>query len=466
MPAPRAVSLQRQLHRSADGRRRSDRRCALRDQSGVGALRRQLRRRDAPRRPAPRTATVPALQGPFGSFPAYTVLDQLDFNEAGEETVVVGAAYDLSHIVLDGLKLQTRYGWAWDAIDAPSGEPLTRQNEFNVELEYLPTAGPLENIHVQVFYSMVELPGNPPGQNAAAAGARHRHLPRPPAIASAMSSPASHADPLRPFDARMLGVGDGHWLYVEEVGSRRRHSGAVPARRTGQRIAAPAPAAVRSGALPRASCSTSAAPGAATRICRSTPTRRSTSSPTSRRSASTSASSAGWSSAARGARRSPRLRRGASRARHRTRAARRSSSARAPRSNGRSSTGRELFRPDLYADFVELLPEAERADPLAAYLRRLADPDPAVQVPAAQTWAAYERALSELAPSQTRLSTPVGRSERLPPTPIIEGHYIRNDFFLEPGQLLRDARQAEGHSRRDRAGPLRPRCARRKPRMR
>ncbi len=105
-----------------------------------------------------------ALQGPFGSFPAYTVLDQLNFNEAGQKTAVVGAAYDLSHLVLDGLKLQTRYGWAWDAVDAPSGSPLTRQNEFNVELEYLPTAGPLRNIHVQVFYSMVELPNNPAGE--------------------------------------------------------------------------------------------------------------------------------------------------------------------------------------------------------------------------------------------------------------------------------------------------------------
>jgi hypothetical protein len=105
-----------------------------------------------------------ALQGPFGSFPAYTVLDQLNFNEAGEKTLVLGAAYDLSHLVLDGLKLQSRYGWAWDAVDAPSGRPLTRQNEFNVELEYLPASGPLENIHVQVFYSMVELPNNPPGE--------------------------------------------------------------------------------------------------------------------------------------------------------------------------------------------------------------------------------------------------------------------------------------------------------------
>jgi hypothetical protein len=114
--------------------------------------------------PARAPATVPSYKVRFGSFPAYTVLDQLDFNQAGEKSVAVGAAYDLSKLLIDGLKVQTRYGWAWDAVDAPSGRPLTRQNEFDVELEYLPASGPFENIHVQVFYSMVELPGNPPGE--------------------------------------------------------------------------------------------------------------------------------------------------------------------------------------------------------------------------------------------------------------------------------------------------------------
>ena len=41
--------------------------------------------------------------------------------------------------------------------------------------------------------------------------------------------------------------------------------------------------------------------------------------------------------------------------------------------------------------------------------------------------------------SQTRLASSVGRSERPAPTAIMEGHYIRNHFFLEPGQLLRNA---------------------------
>lgn len=106
--------------------------------------------------------------------------------------------------------------------------------------------------------------------------------------------------------------------------------------------------------------------------------------------------------------------------------------------------GPKLFRPDLYADFIAQLPEHERADPLAAYLRRLADPNPKVQAPAAHAWAAYERALSELAPANARLSNQVGRSDRLPPTPIVEGHYIRHDFFLEDGQLLRDAHRLRG----------------------
>ncbi len=101
--------------------------------------------------------------------------------------------------------------------------------------------------------------------------------------------------------------------------------------------------------------------------------------------------------------------------------------------------GPERFRPELFAAFIDALPENERVDPLAAYLRRLADPDRAVHAPAAHIWAAYERALSELAPSSVQLTAAVGRSERLPPTPIIEGHYIRNQFFLEPDQLLREA---------------------------
>lgn len=40
-----------------------------------------------------------------------------------------------------------------------------------------------------------------------------------------MPEQVSSESPVRPFDARMLDVGNGHWLYVEEVGAR----GGIPA---------------------------------------------------------------------------------------------------------------------------------------------------------------------------------------------------------------------------------------------
>jgi proline iminopeptidase len=106
--------------------------------------------------------------------------------------------------------------------------------------------------------------------------------------------------------------------------------------------------------------------------------------------------------------------------------------------------GPKIFRPDLYADWISFLPDAERADPLHAYLAHLASADAAIQGPAARLWHDYERALSELAPSQPRLSLPVSGTGRLPPTPIIEAHYIRNDFFLKPDELLRGAKRLAG----------------------
>ncbi len=101
------------------------------------------------------------LVGPFGSFPAYTVLDQLNFNDAGETTLVLGAAYDFSHVITDGLKFQVRYGMGWGVVDFLTGAPEPDQRELNLELEYHPSAGPLKDLYVQVFYSGVEFPGAP-----------------------------------------------------------------------------------------------------------------------------------------------------------------------------------------------------------------------------------------------------------------------------------------------------------------
>jgi proline iminopeptidase len=94
------------------------------------------------------------------------------------------------------------------------------------------------------------------------------------------------------------------------------------------------------------------------------------------------------------------------------------------------------IRPDLYEGFVAALPEAERRDPLTAYVRRLTGSDAEARAAAARHWFAFEHALSQFAPSTTALPPAFKGEGRVPPTPIIEAHYIANGFFLAPGELL------------------------------
>lgn len=97
------------------------------------------------------------------------------------------------------------------------------------------------------------------------------------------------------------------------------------------------------------------------------------------------------------------------------------------------------LRPDLYAGFVEALPEHDRADPIAAYIARLTSADSTVRDPAARQWFALERGLSEFAPATAALPSSMPQNGRVPPTPILEAHYIENRFFLEAGELLERA---------------------------
>ena len=106
--------------------------------------------------------------------------------------------------------------------------------------------------------------------------------------------------------------------------------------------------------------------------------------------------------------------------------------------------GPKRFRPELYDAFVSALPETERDDPLNAYLRRLNNPDPQIHGPAANVWNAYERALSALKTSTTQLPDLSEVPTRLPPTALMEAHYIANEFFLGDEQLLRNAHIISG----------------------
>ena len=91
------------------------------------------------------------------------------------------------------------------------------------------------------------------------------------------------------------------------------------------------------------------------------------------------------------------------------------------------------FYPGLYDDFLSVLPEGERPQPIQAYFRRILDANPDVNIPAARAWGETERILSEHAPNRTRLDLAALASSRsLPSTPFMEAHYFANDCFMQP----------------------------------
>ena len=97
--------------------------------------------------------------------------------------------------------------------------------------------------------------------------------------------------------------------------------------------------------------------------------------------------------------------------------------------------GLGAYFPDAYAAFVGHLPQAERDDVLAAYLRRLTNPDPGVHVPAARAWSVYEGTCSTLLPSPETVAT-FAQDRTALGLARIEAHYFANDLFLPPGGLL------------------------------
>jgi proline iminopeptidase len=95
------------------------------------------------------------------------------------------------------------------------------------------------------------------------------------------------------------------------------------------------------------------------------------------------------------------------------------------------------FHPGLSDDFLNVLTAEERAQPLDAYWRRILDSDPEVHGPAARAWHDTERILSEHAPARVRLDfESINSSRSLPSTPFMEAHYFQNDCFMRPAQLL------------------------------
>jgi len=100
--------------------------------------------------------------------------------------------------------------------------------------------------------------------------------------------------------------------------------------------------------------------------------------------------------------------------------------------------GASWLFPDKWERFLAPIPEDERGDLMAAYHRRLTDPDRRVRVEAARAWSVWEGETITLLPDAS-LSARHAEDEYALAFARIENHYFVNGGFLEEGQLLRDA---------------------------
>lgn len=95
--------------------------------------------------------------------------------------------------------------------------------------------------------------------------------------------------------------------------------------------------------------------------------------------------------------------------------------------------------PDAWEEYLSVIPEPERADLIAAYRRRLTDPDPAVHTPAGVAWTVWENSTIRLIPDVTSIEAARNDAAAAIAFARIENHYFSHVGWLDEGQLIRDA---------------------------
>ncbi|MHB8528611.1 MAG: prolyl aminopeptidase [Caulobacteraceae bacterium] len=97
--------------------------------------------------------------------------------------------------------------------------------------------------------------------------------------------------------------------------------------------------------------------------------------------------------------------------------------------------GMVMIFPEAKAAFEDHIPEWERRDLLAAYHRRLSDPDPEVHMPAARAWSLYEGSCATLLRDEAALA--LFRDETVAAgIGRIEAHYFLNDTYFRRRPIL------------------------------
>ncbi|WP_067137873.1 prolyl aminopeptidase [Microtetraspora malaysiensis] len=99
--------------------------------------------------------------------------------------------------------------------------------------------------------------------------------------------------------------------------------------------------------------------------------------------------------------------------------------------------GASMVYPDQWESYVAPIPEDERGDLIAAFARRLNDPDPAVRIPAARAWSVWEGSTITLRRDPSIVAKHADDDYAVA-FARIECHYFVNGGFFTEGQLIRN----------------------------
>jgi proline iminopeptidase len=106
--------------------------------------------------------------------------------------------------------------------------------------------------------------------------------------------------------------------------------------------------------------------------------------------------------------------------------------------------GCDMLYPDAWEKYLAAIPEAEHADLIGAYHKRLTSHDPAVRLAAAQAWSVWEASTSFLLQNEAYIAASAGDEFALAFAGIENHYFVNRGFFEHDDQLLRNASRLHG----------------------
>jgi hypothetical protein len=102
-----------------------------------------------------------SIRSPWGTWPGYLSLINLDFNRADETAWGVRLSYDFARLGLPGLTAFFWFAQGTGAINPSTGAPAPDRREYDFDLTYTVPSGALRGLQVRARAALVDLEGTP-----------------------------------------------------------------------------------------------------------------------------------------------------------------------------------------------------------------------------------------------------------------------------------------------------------------